>query len=290
MPRTPFSIARRIKSIIHHVVPLPSEARSPILHYKQTSSAINRHLVYTRKALHEFDSDARRVKEHLTRLNGMAPSFPSSRTWERFFKEIAAQCVDYLAPYIVDERFDIFKIQGSALASHFATDTLGKSLCESATWLDCEEINDRFRKLLADPYQTGGQFYLFPKPNQQPIAEQWRYETMSIVWQLRHSAVHNVGVVTQSDAVRLRLLAREPVEGPRLLSPSQNDLIYLKRFLDETASACNDRVGVRLAELLTILHAETPSLFGAQGMADSVTECFRIPVQIAGTSGVMPPD
>jgi len=72
------------------------------------------------------------------------------QTFERFLKEIAAECVDCLANFIVDDRFNAFKIQGSGLASHFGSGTLGKSLCESSTWLDCEEVNDRFRKLLAD--------------------------------------------------------------------------------------------------------------------------------------------
>jgi hypothetical protein len=51
--------------------------------------------------------------------------------------------VDHLARYVLDDRFNAFKVQGSALAAHFDTDTLGRSLCESATWLDCDEINDQ---------------------------------------------------------------------------------------------------------------------------------------------------
>src|SRR5262249_15338453 len=58
--------------------------------------------------------------------------------FERFLKELAAECVDCLAPFVAEDRFNVFEIQATALASHFATDTIGKSLCESATWLDCE--------------------------------------------------------------------------------------------------------------------------------------------------------
>jgi hypothetical protein len=120
----------------------------------------------------------------------------------------------------------VFKVQGSALASHFGTGTLGKSLCESATWLDCEEINERFRKLLADPFQVGGpSFSLFPKQNQLLAGQQSRFDLMNLVWQIRHTAVHNVGVITQSDAVKLRLWAKEPVVAPRLLAPTST-----KRF------------------------------------------------------------
>ncbi len=84
--------------------------------------------------------------------------------FERFLKELASACVDHLANYVLDDRFNAFTIQGSGLASHFGTATLGKSLCESGTWLNCEEINKRFRKLLADPFQEAGwSFDLFQK-------------------------------------------------------------------------------------------------------------------------------
>jgi hypothetical protein len=51
-------------------------------------------------------------------------------------------------------------IQCSALA-HFGTDTLGRSLCESAIWLDYDEVNDRFRHLLS-PHFESGSFLVFP--------------------------------------------------------------------------------------------------------------------------------
>jgi hypothetical protein len=191
----------------------------------------------------------------------------------------------------VDDRFNVFAIQGSGLASHFGTGTLGKSLCESATWLDCEEINKRFRRLLSDPFQVGGQsFDLFPKQNQQPAAEQWRFEAMNLVWQIRHTLVHNVGVITKSDEVKLRLWAKEPVTGDRILAPTRNDLRYLKRFLDETAEVCNRRIGERLGELLTAIYAPTAAPLTPQGTADKLASTFRLPLQVAGATGVVPHD
>src|SRR5207237_5593113 len=124
-------------------------------------------------------------------------------------------------------------------------------LCESATWLDCDEINERFRKLLADPFQKEGRFHLFPRQNQDPASERWQLETLAIIWQLRHTVVHNVGVITQSDAIRFRLLVRAQVPSMQVLSPTRDDIRYLKRFLDETAEASNRRIGVRLADLLS---------------------------------------
>ncbi len=86
--------------------------------------------------------------------------------------------------------------------------------------------------------------------------------------------MHNVGVITQSDAVKLRLWAREPVASPRVLSPTREDIRYLKRFLDETAQDCNDKVGDRLAELLTTLHKKDPTL-SLQSWAVSSRNRFR---------------
>lgn len=288
MPRAPIDLARKIKDILQHVQPLPDESKAPVLHYRRTGTDIWASLTYVEGAFREGNRYQAVAERHLGRLYGMA-LVSLVENFERFLKEAAAECVDCLAPFIVDDRFNVFAIQGSGLASHFGTGTLGKSLCESSTRLDCEEINKRFRRLLADPFQAGGQsFDLFPKPNQQPAAEQWRFEPMNLIWQIRHTAVHNVGVVTRSDAVRLRLLAKEPVEGARLLVPTRNDLRYLKRFLDETAEVCNRRIGERLGELLTAIRASTPTLFEPQTMADRLASIFRLPLQVAGASGVVP--
>ncbi|MBI3821841.1 MAG: hypothetical protein HY289_04070 [Planctomycetes bacterium] len=291
MPRPPVDLARKIKDIVKHVQPLPEEASAPILHYHWTIADIWTTLAYVERKLDQSESYQAVVERRVGRLYGMA-LVNLVETFERFLKEVAAECVDRLADFVVDDRFNIFSIQGSALAAHFVTEgTLGKSLCESSTWLDCEETNKRFRKLLSDPFQVGGQsFDLFPKQNQQPEADRWRFEPMNLIWQIRHTAVHNVGVITRSDAVKLRLWAKENVDAPRILAPTRSDLTYLKRFMDETAKRCNQRIGERLAELLTTIHASTPPLFNAQQMADRVASAFRLPLQVAGSTGIIPPD
>jgi hypothetical protein len=202
---------------------------------------------------------------------------------------VAAACVDCLTRYVLDVRFNAFHVRGSALAAHFGTDTLGRSLCESATWLDCEEINDRFRKLLADPFQKEGRFHLFPRQNPDPASERWRFETLSLIWQLRHTVVHNVGVITQSDAIKLRLLVRAPVASMQVLTPTRDDIHFLKRFLDETAEMSNRRIGSRLAELLSTIHAGNSALFVPQEMADRVTRTFGFVLPVAGVPGTLPP-
>ncbi len=212
MPRPPIDLDRKIRDILTHVVPLPREAEAPLPHYKRSGTDLWNLLLYVERNFDQLQLYQAVLQRHLARLNSMV-LVNLIENFERFLKEVAAACVDHLGQFVLDDRFNEFRIQGSALAVHFGTDTLGKSLCESATWLDCGEINDRFRKLLADPFLPGT-FYLFPKQSQQPAAERWRFETLSIVWQLRHSVVHNVGVITQSDAVKLRLLTKRPVDAP----------------------------------------------------------------------------
>jgi hypothetical protein len=45
------------------------------------------------------------------------------------------------------------------------------------------------------------------------------------------------------------------------IAPMWDGLRYLKRFLDEAAARSNRRIGERLAELLTAIHATDPRLF-----------------------------
>ncbi len=290
MPRPPLDLGRKIKDILRRTQPLPDEAKAPILHYRQTVADIMGALAYVERAIGQRERYQAVADRHLGRVYGMA-LVNVVETFERFLKEVAGECVDCLADFIVDDRFNVFKVQGSALASHFGTGTLGKSLCESATWLDCEEINERFRRLLADPFQVGGSFfYLFPKQNQMTAGQQSRFDLMNLIWQIRNTCVHNVGVITQSDAVKLRQWAKEPVTAPRLLTPNRSDLNYLKRFLDETADDCNQRIGDRLAQLLTSLLPTAPITVQPQTMADRISAIFRRVLQVGGVLGAVPAD
>jgi hypothetical protein len=287
MPARRIDLARRITDCLRHSEPLPPEADSPWHHYERSVDDAWNLIRYIKSNLKKPGLRQSVVRQYLVQLHGMV-LINLIQAFERFLKDIAAVCVDCLAEYVLDDRFNVFRIQGANVAAHFGADTLGKSLCESATWLDSDEINDRFRRLLADPFQKDGTFHLFPKSNQQPTSERGRFETLSIVWQLRHTMVHNVNVITRSDAIKLRLLAKAAVEPLRLLAPTQDDVRYLKRFLDETAKQSNDRIGQRLAELLTTIHTDNPILFAPQEMADRVTALFGFGVTIAGVTGTLP--
>lgn len=288
MPRRPIDLTRKIKDIVQHLLPMPKEALAPILHFKRTTADIWTSLAYVERAVEQGDRYETVVQRHLGRVYGMI-LVNLVETYERFLKEVAAECIDELAEYVVDDRFDVFSIRGSTLASHFDTGgTLGRSLCESATWLDCEEINKRFRRLLSEPFQSGGaSFELFPK---QPTDALRRFETMNLIWQIRHTSVHNVGVITRSDAVKLRLWTGESVAAPSMLSPTREDLRHLKRFLDETATLCNRRVADRLASLIAAIFAPTASTLTAKAKADRLAGIFRLPLTMGNEIGMVPPD
>jgi hypothetical protein len=221
MPPSPADFAKRIKGILRSVQLLPDEAKAPILHYRRTVADISGLLGYVERLIAERDRYQSVVDRHLGRLYGMA-LVNLVETFERYLKEVAAECVDCLADLVLDDRFNEFPVMGATLASHFGAGSAGKALCESSVWLNCKEINDRFRKLLSDPL-TPGTFYLFPKEGQQPVALRWRYEIISLIWQIRNTSVHNVGVITRSDAVKLRVLAKTRVDAETLLVPTKTD-------------------------------------------------------------------
>lgn len=108
---------------------------------------------------------------------------------------------------------------------------------------------------------------------------------MEIISQIRHSLVHNVGVLTQSDATKLGIMLRRKVPAPCLLTPTGDDVYYLKRYLDDLANRCNQRVGTQLAKLLATIHRDNPSLFQAQDKANRLAAVFEMPLTIDGRSG-----
>jgi hypothetical protein len=63
----------------------------------------------------------------------------------------------------------------------------------------------------------------------------------------------------------------------------------LKRFLDVTAEVSNHRIGARLAELLTTIHAGNSALFVPQEMADRVTRTCGFVLPVAGVAGTLRP-
>jgi hypothetical protein len=281
------NLHQRVRGILAHGTTLPEAARCPILHFELTSGDIKRTLDYLESKTAQSPSQSGIANQHLGRLRQMA-LVSLIETLERLLKELAAECIDVLAPITADDRLDVFRMRGSAIAGHYGTDTLGRALCEADTWLDCKTINDRFRDLLSDPLSISPVLPSFHLFRQQPPDERDRYDTLQLLWQLRHTVVHNVGVITQSDAVRLRVLSKQLVN-PLVIIPTKDDVRYLLQFLKESAERCNQRVAERLAEVLTRIHATDPTLFDANERAQHLANQFRHAVTVASSAASPPP-
>jgi hypothetical protein len=275
-----------VRQVLQHTSPLLLEADCPIRHFDRSTNIgvllikyiddhIPLHTVY--EAVYD---------RHLGHLRRMVFA-ETIESFERFLKELASVCVDSLAPYAVDDRFDEFIPKRSGqIAAFVNASSIGKALCESDTWLNNDTINRRFRSLLKDHFGDDWEL-LFPGPTQAPAAERERAATLAILWHLRHNSAHNVGILTHSDSMKFRMLIGGPVAADRRLTPSTEDLRYVTRFLSEAATGVNERVGMRLAQLLQGFHATDPTLFDAQTKANEISQRFAIPVTIHGQLGVL---
>jgi hypothetical protein len=286
LPRLPIDLHDMVRKVLGHTSPLPPQANCPIKHF-ETSNNVG-HLLITYINDHiDIESVYESVyHRHLGHLRRMVLA-EQIESFERFLKELAAICVDFLAPYTTDDRYDEFiPKRGEQIAASVNANSIGKALCESDTWLRNKTINDRFRSLLKAPSGDDWE-YLFPDARQQPVAERSRAQTLALLWQVRHSLAHNVGVITHSDSMRFRVLTGGPVEADCRLSPSTEDLRYVKRFLMETAARTNRRVGTRLAELLEVFHKADAGVFDAQEKADRVSWSVDFSVTINGRAGAL---
>ncbi len=279
-------LARLVKDILKHTGPMPAEEGVPRAHYQRSVRETWGMLEYLEQHIATEALSKAVLRRHMTQLFRMMLA-QIIETFERFLKELAAVCVDHLAEFVLDKRFDEWQVRGGVLVAHFQAGTVGKALCESDTWLDCKDINDRFRKVLSDPFEMGGTFYAFPSGNQQPAEERPRFAILNTLWQVRHTIVHNVGVITRSDAVKFRLLTQEPVTSPCVIQPTRDDVRHTRRFLDESAEIVNRRVGERLAELLTTIRADQVAPFDAQERANLLTLQFGRALTLAGATGAL---
>ena len=279
MPRKPIDLPAKIVEILDHVGAMPPEAEAPLTHNMFAASAAVNMRRYLMQVLEKIDHYPAVRDRHFVTLNNMV-LVNLIQAFERFIKDLASVCVDQLFDRVIDGRFDEPQVRGSSLAAHFAGSSPGKALCESGTWLDCRGINERFKEYLRHPKDDKVAFHVFA-----PGSDTFR--TMSLILQLRHTVVHNVGVLTRSDAAKLRILARKPLDSPRMLLPRWDDLRFLRSYLDRQAREINRRAGERLADILTELYKKDPTLFIPQEEADVITRRFGIVLTIAGAVGVL---
>lgn len=169
MPRPPIDLHQKVRDLFRHTEALPAELSSPIVNYERTLDGYLALLKY--------------VEDHLR----------ASRIYEAVYNRHMAQQRRMALGSLI-EAFERFLKE---LAVHFAAGTIGKAMCEAGTWISNGLINDRFRRLLKAPFGDPREF-LFPNEKQQPVAERERARTLAILWQVRHTITHNVGVLTES--------------------------------------------------------------------------------------------
>ncbi len=285
MPRPQTDLQQKIREILGHTLPLPPEASSPIRHFEGNTNATVSMLSYLERHVTTSGFYSKVYDRHVANLRRMALA-SLVESFERFLKELAILCVDSLVPFVHDDRFDEFSAKGGEMAFHLSAGSVGKALCESDTWVTNKTTNERFKKLLKLPFGENWES-LLPEENQSPVAERGRARTLSILWQVRHTITHNVGVITGSDAGKLKMLLKANVESSRIVNPARLDIMYVHQFLSTTAQSVNRRVGTRLAEVLTKLHLDNPVLFDSLDRASAISRELGFSVTIDGSAGVL---
>ncbi len=284
MRKTKTDLNRKIEEIVYHTSPLSPESTRPISHFERTADSSIDLLEFVEENQTTTGVSRSAFRDNMSHLRRMV-LVSLIEAFERFLKELAAICIDALIRQVGDDRFDEFGTRGGQLAFHLAAGTIGKALCESDTWLTNRTINERFRRLLKSPFGDNWE-NLFPEENQQPQSERARARTLAILWQVRHTITHNVGLITGSDAAKSRMLLKGRISPDRALKITRRDIVYTKKFLFETSQSVNERVGKRLEAVLDGLHRDSPVLFDAQDMADRVSQQLGFSISINGCRGV----
>ena len=280
--RPSIDLHQKVRDLLTHTVPVGAE-NVPLRNFEERTNACFNLIKYVDDHVSSQSIYHAVYEGHMSLLHRMV-LVSLVETFERFVKETAVVCVDAIAPFTVDDRFGVFSPTGGSLAAQFNAGSVGRAMCESDTWLSNGAINERFRDILKPHFGKRWE-YLFPTETQNPDTERDRASTLAILWQVRHNITHNTGVLTDSDARRLTLLVRAEVIPGNTLNPSLSDLRYVKRFLVETAKHTNDRIGRRLAELLTERHQNDATLFDPQEWADRISLSFQQTLTINGVSG-----
>lgn len=252
------TLRRRVRDIARDSTrPLDAEADVPFLHFKHglnTTYDLTRYLAKHARLSGGARPEA--LEAHLCRLRALV-AVGLVEAFERLLKEMLAACIDVLAPLATDDRFGKPTLSPGIMIAHFETGSVGRAVAESQMFSDSRKIREVFGQLLRDPDKTNA-WEVFPVELRDPatppdLDELKRAELLDVVMQLRHSIVHNLGVLTKSDALKLGLMTKTVLKAPRKFWLEQTDVLSLKLFLYETAKLLNDRISDRLFDLETAL-------------------------------------
>ena len=273
-----------VGALLSHTVPPVPEVDRPLAHLERNLNDADAMLTFYRHAAETGGASPQALADAAVHLRRMV-LVTFIEAFERFLKDLAIVCVDRLAPRINDGRFEKLQAGGGEAAAMFASRSVGRALCESRTWLSNEEVNARFRQILKSRF--GGPWGEAPLPNagQRPVGRRATAGSVAVLWQVRHTIVHNAGRVTDSDALKLTTLTGTPVPAGGRFAPEEDDILRIKRFLEQAAARLHVVIGERLAAVLTDIHVAGPTLFDPAAEADALAAVFGHPLTVAGQTG-----
>jgi len=145
VPRPPINLHQKVREVLQHTSSLLPEADRPIQHFERSVNAGLLLLNYIDDHIDPNDVYEAVYDRHLGHLRRMVLA-ELIESVERFLKELASVCVDSLAPYTTDDRFDVFVPKRSdKIAAFVNAPSIGKTLCESDTWINNSTINTDLR-------------------------------------------------------------------------------------------------------------------------------------------------
>ncbi len=215
----------------------------------------------------------------------MLAFFQLVAAFERLLKELAALCVDEVAPLCTDDRLNRFSIRGADAAPHVRDQKVGRALCESQLWHDVNEVNLRFKDVLQlvkpnPSHKTQPEFKLFDENAKGSVRAERK--SLLVIFQLRHTIAHNLGTLTRSDGGKLQRLVSRKLDSPKELDIDRLHVYYLQRFLSPLGEEINHLISDRLGLVLTEFHADAPTLIDHQGRATELSKLFRTSFTISG--------
>lgn len=261
------------------------KADIPISHFKKDVAHAIRfvdYLIELKKKTPVYDKGFER---HLKAISSLA-FFQIVAAFERLLKELAAICVDEVAPLCTDDRLSGFAIRGEDAAPHVLDQTIGRALCESQLWHNIDDVVKRFKKVLADnseiikPWKPH-EFKLFDVDLKSPSLR-GEIKSLKVMFQVRHTIAHNLGTLTRSDAGKLQRILGQRIDSPKELDIDRKHVYYLQQFLSPLATEINQLIADRLGQVLTQFQSTSPSLIDHLGRSKALAKLFQVSFTIAG--------
>ena len=261
-------------------IPLRNEveqAEIPIKHFQTSVAHAVRFVDYLRDLKKKIPVYEKGFERHLKAISSLA-FFQITAAFERLLKELAAVCVDEIAPLCTDDRLSRFSIKGEDAAPHIQDQTVGRALCESQLWHSVSEVNHRFRDVL-DSIDGKPAFILFDGKAATGLCKE--VQTLKVIFQLRHTIAHNLGSLTRSDAGKLQRLLGHRLDSPKELDIDRKHVFYLQQFLDPLAKEINLRIAERLGLVLTEFQTTSPTLIDHKDRSKGLAILFQVPFTIS---------